>query len=280
MKKQTTEPAHRELLEEINRELFDYFVAFVRLLKKASPEDAELAGSGTLVEFEGVHAILTADHVIKNLPSIGELSLLLTTRIQPQPLKPTIDMKYLEKVTIARGPIEEDGPDIGLLILSPTQLGTIKAKKAFYNLGKRRKRILSNPPSIRDGPWFLSGAIEEWTEDTLPKRGFDRGKTFGGMSGDGVVDREYTNQGYDFFDFETKYDENYEGPIKYGGMSGGGLWQIMIEKSENDHYRVKDRILSGVAFYQSSLEDDIRIIKCNGRRCIYEKVIEAMRERA
>ena len=68
MKNENSIDAPRRLLEEASNELVDYQIGFVILDKNAAPEDALLAGSGTLVEIDGTHAILTADHVIENLP--------------------------------------------------------------------------------------------------------------------------------------------------------------------------------------------------------------------
>ena len=78
----------------------------------------------------------------------------------------------------------------------------------------------------------------------------------------------------EFFDYEAKYNENYEGPQSYKGYSGGGLWQLIIDKSKDGVFQIKERILSGVIFYQSPITGIIRSIKCHGRHSIYNVAID------
>lgn len=269
-----------KFIENAAIELSDYFVSFVKLEQTSSHEDACLAGSGTLVEIEGTHCILTADHVVDDLPQRGEkVGLVLPTRFQPQLHNFPINMQHVERLRVARGTCESDGPDLGLLILDRSQLGSIKAMKSFYNLSKRRDQILSNPPATDMGVWLLSGMAEEWTTNTTPERGYERVKVFRGMHGEGLVEVEYMRNGYDFLEFKTKYNENYKGPQSYRGYSGGGLWHLLIAKREDGGLEVTDRILSGVAFYESPIEGQIRTIKCNGRRSIYCNAIDSIRQR-
>lgn len=268
-----------EFLENAARELSDYAVSFVKLQETSAQIDAQLAGSGTLVEIGGTHAILTADHVLEHLPSNGEVGLILPTRFQPQLHRFTLNMEFVEKFRIAKGTHESDGPDLALLILHPSQVGAVKAIKSFYNLSKRRDQILSNPPEINVGVWVLSGMAHEWTVDTTPERGYERVKVFRGIHGAGLVEVEYMRNGYDFLEFKAKYNESYKGPKSYGGYSGGGLWHLLIAKHEDRGLEVADRILSGVAFYQSPIEGQIRTIKCHGRQSIYRNAIDSIRQR-
>jgi hypothetical protein len=268
-----------EFLENAARELSDYAVSFVKLQENRSQIDAQLAGSGTLVEIEGIHTILTADHVLEHLPISGEVGLILPTRFQPRLHRFTLNMEFVEKLRIARGIHASDGPDLALLILHPSQVGAVKAIKSFYNLSKRRDQILSNPPAINVGAWVLSGMAHEWTVDTPPERGYERVKVFRGIHGAGLVEVEYVRNGYDFLEFKAKYNESYEGPQSYKGYSGGGLWHLLIAQGEEGGLEVTDRILSGVAFYESPIEDQIRTIKCHGRQSIYRNAIDNIRQR-
>lgn len=170
-----------DLLDEIRKEVAEFTVGFAKLEK----EDAQLAGSGTLIEAEGFFGILTAHHVIEEFPSRGEIGLILPTRFESQLLGSfSVNMNSSRKIAVARGKTDSEGPDLGLLILSPEKdVGTIKAKKTFYNLSKRRDMILSSPPPIEMGAWGLSGIAHEWTEDAPPERGFKRVKIFRGMCG-------------------------------------------------------------------------------------------------
>lgn len=240
--------APRKLLEEASIELVDYQIGFVILNKAVTPEDAVLAGSGTLVEIDGICAILTADHVVENLPDKGEIGLVLPTRFPAQLHRALFEIELSNKITVARGKIESDGPDLALHTIPQSLVGTLKAKKAFYNLSKRRDQILENPPSINEGIWLITGMPEELTTDIPPERGFERVKVFKGICGAGIISNEYSKIGYDYLEFETKYNENYEGPESYKGYSCGGLWQLKIAKSQDGVFQIKERILAGVVF--------------------------------
>ncbi len=265
------------LLDKATEEITDYAIGFARFQENSEPVDAELAGSGTLVSIDGKDGILTAAHVIEHLPDKGGVGLiLLAGRSQGQVHSFILSMQFVQKIVIAKGSTDCEGPDLGFLVLPPDKVGTIKARKSFYNIAKRRDRVLSEIPAIDNGFWCLCGCAHEWTDDAAPEHDFKRVKNFRGLCGAGIVKEEYQKDGYDFLEFEANYDDAYEGPQSFEGFSGGGLWQILIEKPENGDLQVKECILSGVAFWQSDIADDLRTIKCHGRRSIYEIVVYAV----
>ncbi len=269
----------REFLEAATEDLADYTVGFVRLTEGRTATDGQLAGSGTLVVIDGTHAILTADHVLRHLPSTGEVGLILPTRFKAQAHAFSLEIEFAEMVSIATGPVEADGPDLGLLVLPPPVLGTIRASKSFYNLSRRQQELLSRPLPTDVGIWCLCGIVHEWTSDAAPERGYDRVKVFRGMYGAGRVIGEHTRDQFDYIDFGGKYDREYEGPRSFEGCSGGGLWQILIAPSQAGEPAVKGRVLSGVAYYQYPV-DDGTVIRCHGRRSIYASAIAKIRSKA
>ena len=101
------------------------------------------------------------------------------------------------------------------------------------------------------------------------------------MHAEGKVTRPCSQDNFDYLFLEALYNELYEGPGSYGGFSGGGLWQLLLTASGNK-LEVNDRLLSGVAFYQSEKKCDdagrvAREIKCHGRKSIYEAMIDRVR---
>ena len=251
----------------------DYLVGFV-LLKGGG--EARLGGSGTFVSIDNRHAILTADHVIQDLPSSSEIGLVFSSVSRPQLHSPKLNMDYAQKVTVARGSEPSKGPDLALLVLPDHDLATIKAIKSFYNLGIRRERMLREPPNNKDGQWLLSGMAAEWTTEEPPEKGVSRVFGFHGLTGVGFVGEELSVGDFDYKDFLTKRGKEYGGPNSYGGFSGGGLWQVLTEVVDGKLIG-KKYLLSGVAFYQSDLEGDERSIRCHGRKSIYGAAIDAMR---
>lgn len=274
----------RNLIENVSKDISDFVIGFVKLREikseheNTSEEDAELGGSGTLVQIEETSGILTAHHVLQNLPKTGEIGLIIATRFPPLLHRMTLQSKYLRRVEIPRGPHESEGPDLGLLILPPSDVRKLKPLKSFYNLSLRRNRMIGAPPRCDEGLWFLGGFAGELTSDEPPERGCPRVKTFRGMAGciDGVK-QEYKAGDFDYIDFEVQYGDIHEPPKSFGGFSGGGLWQVPLIRNEDYTLQPKELLLSGVAFYQSGRKDDRRLIKCHGRQSVYGQVINAVR---
>lgn len=267
----------RELLENATQDLADYAVGFAKIDEENDVEDAMLGGSGTLVSVEGRHAILTADHVLGNLPDTGVVGLILPKRFQAQLHRVTLDMALTTKIRIARGKIASEGPDLGALLLPAPIVSIVQSIKGFYNLSKRQE-VFSSAPTIDLGVWVLCGMAHEWTSDTKPEHGYQRVKVFRGICGAGVVSNQRNANDFDYIDFETKYEGIYEGPQSYKGFSGGGLWQLIVAKTSAGELVIKDKILSGVAFYQSTLVKNRRSIICHSRQSIYRSAIDAIRE--
>lgn len=69
-------------------------------------------------------------------------------------------------------------------------------------------------------------------------------------------------------------------PKNFGGISGGGLWQILLKDSSVDKFEPTCYILSGLAFYQSELKANKRLIRCHGRQSIYKNVYEFIKDKS
>ena len=263
----------QDFLRTTSERLGDYLVGFVLL---EGGGEARLGGSGTFVSIDNRHAILTADHVIQNLPSSGEVGLVLISGFRPQLHSPKLNMDYVQKVTVARGSEPSKGPDLALLVLPDHDVATIKGIKSFFNLGIRREKMLREPPDQEVGQWILSGMAAEWTTEEPPEKGVSRVFGFHGFTGVGLVGEESSEGDFDYRDFLTKRGEGYEGPNRYGGFSGGGLWQVLT-RVVDDKLIGEEFLLSGVAFYESDLEGDESSIRCHGRKSIYGAAIDATR---
>jgi len=272
-----TIPIDYGMLKEVASDLSNYSVSFVEFYEDSDQEYGDLKGSGTLVLVEGKHAILTADHVIKELQRSREIGIILGSMVRPQRHRFTIDMEseLIEVISIARGNIESIGPDLGILyIFDPDKINTISSIKSFYNLSKRSNQVLLHPVSVDKGCWYICGMVAEFTTDAPPEPGYKVIKIFRGICDSGIVTNEQQRDNFDYLDFMV--DENIKAPQDFKGISGGGLWQVTFDKDQNGKPIVTDRILSGVAFYQSDLENNRRIIRCHGRRSIYGNVLDAL----
>jgi len=80
----------------------------------------------------------------------------------------------------------------------------------------------------------------------------------------------HDRDGYDYLDVGAKLDLPGT-PSTFGGVSGGGLWEIgLVMKSGTISWDGK-RYFRGVAFWESPLTDGRRrVIRCHGPRSIFE----------
>ncbi len=151
------EEAAMEVGEAAGKEIVDFTVGLVSVTEGNAETDpeADLAGSGTLVDLNGTCGILTAWHVLRHLAN-KTVGLVIVTRFERQLHRFVLEREDVHLLKIASGTAEAEGPDLGLLVLSPPAVVSLKAWKSFYNVSRRRESILSNPPRLEDGLWCLS----------------------------------------------------------------------------------------------------------------------------
>lgn len=258
--------------EDAKRRIIDYIIGFLRVGGTPLGAEVELLGSGTLVSLGAARAVLTAHHVVSHLPKTGRLGLLLGPTVG----QPTVDAQGLRYLQIARGTIYADGPDLGAVILAPSIASTIAAKKSFYNLDLRRDQLLHSPPDIRDGVWFVNGFIAERTIEEPGKDGYDLVRGFYNLTGVGGPEKAVVVGEHDYFDFPVIYDGRYVVPKSFGGMSGGGLWQVPLTRDPHGQIGHRTPLLSGVVFYEKPTSETSCNVKCHGRQSVYGVAYDAI----
>ena len=261
------------LFEVVTLALNQYSVGFLRIEETPRGQDAVLLGSGTLVTVGETQAILTAHHVLQVLPTEGRVGLVLSTKLQQY----TVDTQALVYREIARGTVDADGPDLGAVILAPSIAAAIGAKKTFYNLGLRRETLLETPPDRREGLWFVHGFLAERTVEEPGRDGFSRVMGFYNLTGAGGPEEPPIEVGdHDYYAFPVTYNARSAAPNSFGGMSGGGLWQVTLVRDPQGDIRPKAQFLSGVVFYQEAISESRCAVKCHGRLSIYKVAYEAI----
>lgn len=246
------------------RDLAAYTVAFVRVQDAPDGRRASLLGSGVLVSAGGIRAILTAQHVIRVLPKSGRLCVLLERTPEPH----SIDTTGLAFLEIARGGRESEGPDLGAVILAPQIAASIAAKKSFVTLDAKREQMLGSPPEIDDGVWFAQGFLEERTVVTLDADRRGRTTGFFNFTGVGGPDKVINVGEHDYFEFPVDFGARAVAPRSWGGMSGGGLWQVPIRRVDGGLIHGSP-LLSGLLFYQHPTSDSTCGVRGHGRRSLY-----------
>lgn len=265
----------KALDESIRGIVANYTVGFLRIENDEQGKKPVLIGSGTLVTANGIHAILTAHHVIDVLPVRDELGLIYSEN-QKLGTLPSGRLRYLK---IDRGAVDSEGPDLGAVILPRPLAASLGAIKSFHNLDRRRSELLTSPPALADGLWVVQGFVDERTEEESDPDEGTRTVRFFQLSSLGSA-RPYNIDNYDYFEVPIRYEDDRPIPESYGGTSGGGLWQVPLHKRGSDGEITLDLIpiLSGVAFYQSPIESRLSSIKCHGRRSVYDVAYEAIRQ--
>ena len=264
----------QSLLDAIGKERTAFTVAFLRIKDSPQCVDAQLLGSGTLVTAGQTQAILTAHHVVRELPRNGRLGILLEKASQPH----SMDTSGLAFLEIARGEKDCTGPDLGAVILAPSIASAIGAKKLFYNLDSHRNLALKNPPGIHDGVWFVQGFLDERTVVTPDTDRQGKTTAFYNFTGFGGLEPAVQIGDFDYFDFLDSKQARQVAPLSWGGVSGGGLWQVHL-KREGGELVHKSALLCGVAFYQQPASDGSCVVRCHGPRSVYEAAFNAILNR-
>lgn len=253
--------------------LDQYTLGFLRLENTPHGPDVSLLGSGILVSIGKVSAILTAHHVVEVLPPAGRVGVMLSPTTYPE----TLDVSGLVYVKIARGDVDSQGPDLGAVILAPPLVGALATKKVFYNLELQRERLLHSPPELCDGMWFVHGIPDENTveqPDTVSGHGIV--KTFFKFGGIGKPESLIHIGEHDYFTIPIAPSAAPPAPKKFGGMSGGGLWQIPLVRRESGGLDHAHPLLSGIVFYQHAVTEAGSALRCHGRASLYGVAYDAI----
>jgi hypothetical protein len=262
----------RSLVSEIGQLVTAFSIGFARASRTSGQLDADLRGSGTLIQVGSTRAILTAHHVLDALPRSGELGLIMSPHVGSH----TMEVEVLQYLKIARGTEEEQGPDLGAVILPAVLPSNLTAKKSFVNLDKHWERMASGPPDLKEGLWCLCGLQDALTRDFKPALGFKTLKRFAGFCPIGWVDEEPAVENYDYLSFPIPHGPNSPMPDNIGGTSGGGLWQILLRQERDGRIKAVDCLLSGLAFYQGPIENGWSLIRCHGRKSVYDMARKAI----
>jgi len=256
----------QEVLDGIVRnQLGQFSVGLLGVKNEGGQPSLQLCGSGTLVSAGGAHFILTAAHVWwKKLRYFDHLALTLKERDFHEFL---IRSSFISAHALSPAEDEMWGPDLCFLRIPPSCIGTIEAYRTFYNLSMRREFALEHEVDPGAGLWVLMGIPE--TESVFTNTQADL-KFFGAIF---TIEDVHQRANWDYLDLGINLSKNP--PSSFGGMSGGGLWQIDIERYEDKDGTLLWRpgaALEGVAFYQSKPANGRRFIRCHGRRSLYLNV--------
>lgn len=247
-----------ELRQRMVCDIGTFTIALFAVYDSKEGDVLELAGTGTLVAVAGSHFILTAAHVWKKkLKSAAKMGITLPAEINHRYL---IDIQCIVPVGPEAPPIwNEWGPDIILLQVPAEYVGEIKARRDFYE-------------AAVDGNMSVTvDCLETHVLMGTPEASGKFTRTHADVEINGIlplnVKSYIEREGFDYSDLEI--DISTAGaPESFGGVSGGGLWKILVYQSQESGKIEWRRSLEGVAFYQSDAKDGNRIVRCHGPKSI------------
>lgn len=252
------------------REGIQAYLAPLLVISPDAPKDrspVSLAGSGTFVELAGRHYILTADHVWTRTEGWEELAIALAADGKPL----GIPRKHLIPRRLGGPPYNEWGPDLALLEIPPHFVPTIKGRKSFVNLAKRRAMLSTRPPRLEKALWAVMGVVQEKSE-VKPRT--ESGLVLVNIRGEaffGVTCTADDRGGYDYLTTSAKTTLPNV-PASFRGVSGGGLWEVglTMRKSTGEISWEREHHFRGVAFWEQPKPPNEIAIRCHGPRSIFE----------
>lgn len=265
----------RAVHDEVSESLKHFTVGITRVHRRDRRETSEFVGSGTLAIVNGQPCILTADHVLAELASCDRVGLI--SDFDGGLRRIAYDLPHVQVRRLARGQVDAEGPDLGAIILPEANLGALKATKTFYNIDARRERFAADYVDTTRGAWFNMGVIEEGSR-TLPAEGqFAEITGFFGMCGVSACPTVSHHNGLEYLESRVPYEvRTPDIPESFGGLSGGGFWQVLLHSDVQGTIHMTEPILSGVTFYQSAIEKSVRRLRSHGRDAIYRIIPELL----
>ena len=255
------------LQERIVRDIGLFTVGLLRVSPSRAGERLDLIGTGTLVSFARDRYILTASHVWAELLRSERPTNLGVTLRENIDHASLIDRDAIVAVGPPRPPIwNEWGPDLIFLRVPPEHVGAIEAHRVFHNL--MRNRILGVEAECIDLR-VLMGTPGELAQ-CMPRHADlqitgmfcanDTGR-FSPIAAPALI--------HDFDYIDLDMDVALPGvPQSFGGVSGGGLWRVLVYWSVSTREIAWAKDIEGVAFHQSDLVNGHRMIRCHGPQTI------------
>lgn len=264
------------LHDEIAVRLAFHSVGLSSLRLHENVERSTQSGSGTLVKFHGRHAILTADHVVHQLHDGSSVGLL--TDFSGGLRRIVFERVGLDFLRLGSDDyFDGQGPDLAVIFLPTGEtLASLIAHKNFYDLDRRIAALKAPYEPVGMGFWFLCGVPAEGALDLGPMRHFSNVRGNWALCPVAANPREFEHNGFDYLDLRIPAD-GPDVPQKLNGVSGSGLWQVMIRQGANGVMRVQDYVLSGVAFFEWYRPE--RLLRSHGRGSIHERLPQELAAR-
>ena len=264
--------------EQISKDISYFTIGFATLSVQGNVEDAVCAGSGTLVTVGSMHGILTAAHVLDNLPTRGQVGLVTHADDPSRFQKQTITMEHTDSIVMRGKTFDQKGPDLAFLRLPQESIGWIAAKNSFYNLRKHRDDVLAGKEPTKSHVDLVTGMVHELTTKAPPGKPRVRLINFTAIfCGANLSALRYLSN-YELHYFELTNDPGFALPQSFEGTSGGSAWRFYVTEKDGGIVVVERRLV-GVPFYQALTDNGKREITCHGPKGVYGSFLDAIAAR-
>jgi hypothetical protein len=166
--------------------------------------------------------------VLKELQK-GTVGLVRFPSVEPPLQNYNLNLDLTQRVDLWSGK-ETEAPDIAFLKIPELDAINLKAKgSVFYNLGRERNFVISNPDHHMAKAYAVVGVIGEWTEVGPAMQAKGKKLIVGGLFGAAKFTREFKESETDLVEVAVDYATGPKVPKSYEGVSGGALWELHVE---------------------------------------------------
>jgi hypothetical protein len=237
--------------DSFTQSVCNYSVGFLRFQRVGRIEIAVPAGTGTFAKLGNVYGIITAGHVLQPMGTKEVVGLVRFPNVQTPLQNFRLELDHTERIVTWDGK-HCDAPDIAFLKIPEADGRNLEAAGAvFYNLGLAREFAASNPEHRMSKCYAVVGVVGEWTEEGPASLGKGKKIDVGGLFGAAKGLREFKEGNTDLVEVEIDHAAGPKIPKSYGGVSGGGLWELHVELDKQLKPVDVNKRLHGVAFRQS-----------------------------
>lgn len=244
----------KQVQELINKQVWEYTTPLI-LLNQSNPLLSKV-GSGTYAIYNNRIIIIVAAHVNRDI-EINKLPVFVPNfingNLEPLPIKSLF--------VIDNGPsINKESyshtPDLGIIDLPDNFNLEIKGKKAWNILSDKEKFINNSEKFLKnDWIWVAAGCPTQDAkmiyDDQQRRELFDlpyQGTYLGGRRyQEYIIKIDGQDYPTDTLLLDINEDNSPAMPLSFGGISGGGVWQVAL----NDKLEIAEMFFGGLVSAQS-----------------------------
>jgi hypothetical protein len=242
-----------------------FTIGFVTTGDNQSPASL---GSGTLIRFGKVGGVLTCAHVIQELEKQDEIGLMGMPVRADQVQRLRVERRLTDFLSLSDQPWSECGKDIGFVKLPDPTMAAIERVASVLDGETQLNRALESVADDVREIAVLAGILDERTAPPVLV-GEVITTAFNATLTPGILHQMVEFDGMDRVRLQPVYGTGAVRATCFKGTSGGGLWKVLVSRSDNSFIQSR---LFGIAYYEREIESELQVI-CHGPRSIYSRLL-------